>query len=187
MKSCKHKVRQWTMAKLHKIKFRKDYMQSNPWITHGQCYRGNTWQICVLTCLCSKNLPSHLLGHDGTLAFFDRFQPLHPGFFKETIWFKSGKVTITTSLIIPWQGRREQLRLKGPTIFALASKIPEHTDFQKCNKYIKHDYKVVTYYLNTFLKHLTLSPIRNHCKVSGYNRRNNHKSVSEALHFSYLH
>lgn len=46
--------------KLHKIKFRKDYMWGfpfclpNPWITHGQCYRGNTWQTCVLTCLCSK-------------------------------------------------------------------------------------------------------------------------------------
>lgn len=46
---------------------------------------------------------SHLVGHDGTLAPFDKFpfQPSHPGFFRETTRLESGRVAVDTSLMFP--------------------------------------------------------------------------------------
>ena len=51
----------------------------------------------------AKKLQSHLVGHDGTLAPFNKvpFQSSHPGFFEETTGLESGRVIIDTSLIFP--------------------------------------------------------------------------------------
>lgn len=125
----------------------------------------------------AKKLQSRLLGHDGTLAPFDKapFQCSHPGFFKETTGLESGRVTTDGPLIFPWQWRREQLRLKAPPLQPWPQKyqnilISKSTIHQA---WIQSGYLLFKY---IFSKHLTLTLMVNHCKISGYNRRNHCKN-----------
>lgn len=60
-------------------------------------------RLVSLHACAAKKLQSHLVGHDGTLAPFDKvpFQPSHPVFFKETTRLESRRVAVDTSLIFP--------------------------------------------------------------------------------------